>query len=59
MDISSKKIYKRPIICTSLLLHENFKSQMSKVSERLKEYEQENVASRIMIFFSGYNRITK
>ena len=42
---------KPTLLVFSLLLHENFKSQMSKVSERLKEYEQENVASRIMIFF--------
>ena len=42
---------KPTLLVFSLLLHENFKSQMSKVSEGLKEYEQENVASRIMIFF--------
>lgn len=34
-------------------------SHMSKVSDGLKEYEQENVASRIGGFFSGYNKITR
>lgn len=42
---------KPTLLVFSLLLHENFKSQMSKVSDGLKEYEQENVASRITIFF--------
>lgn len=36
-------------------------SHMSKVSDGLKEYEQENVASRIMIFFrlQGRNTLDK
>lgn len=48
----------KPTLFFFLLLHKNCKSQVLKICDKLKEYEQENVESRIMIFL-GYNRITK
>lgn len=37
------------VVVFFLLLHEKYKSWVPKISDGVKEYEQENVESRIMI----------